>query len=94
MVAAFREGLAVQREGEDGRQWFRRAYVHASRLIDRGTPGSREYTPERLVRARACVLGALGCERERVNEDLTWVLVHGDDAQRRVAVRILEQLGS
>jgi hypothetical protein len=94
MRAAFEEGLAVQRDGESGRQWFRRAYVHASRVIERGTAGSREYTPERLIRARSCVLGQLDCGRRAVSEDLTWVLVFGDDRERRTAVRLLERLGA
>lgn len=94
MRAAFEEGMAVHREGESGARWFRRAYVHASRLIDRGKAGSREYTPERLIRARACLLGELGCPRSTVSEDLTWVLIYGDDTQRRTAVRLLEQIGT
>ena len=94
MRAAFEEGMAVQREGEPGTRWFRRAYVHASRLIDRGAAGSREYTPERLIRARACLIGELGCSRSTVSEDLTWVLLYGDDNQRRTAVRLLERIGS
>lgn len=94
MRAAFEEGLAVQRDGEPGTEWFRRAYVHASRLIDRGTAGSRESTPERLMRARACLVGELGCPRAAVSEDLTWVLVFGDDGQRRMAVRLLERIGA
>ena len=94
MRAAFEEGLAVQRDGESGRQWFRRAYVHASRVIERGTAGSRKYTPERLIRARSCVLGQLDCGRRAVSEDLTWVLVFGDDRERRTAVRLLERLGA
>ena len=94
MRAAFEEGLAVQRDGESGRQWFRRAYVHASRVIERGNAGSRQYTPERLIRARSCVLGQLDCPRRSVSEDLTWVLVFGDDRERRTAVRLLERLGA
>ncbi|MDF2773954.1 MAG: hypothetical protein K0S86_3451 [Geminicoccaceae bacterium] len=94
MRAAFEEAMAVRREGESGARWFRRAYVHASRLIDRGKAGSREYTPERLIRARACLLGELDCPRTTVSEDLTWVLVYGDDAQRRTAVRLLERIGT
>ena len=94
MQAAFRRGLAVQRDGQAGTSWFRRAYVHASRIIDRGAAGSREYTPERLVRARSCVLGQLDCPRTTMTEDLTWVLVFGDDAQRRTAVRLLERIGA
>jgi hypothetical protein len=94
MRAAFEEGMAVQRDGESGQRWFRRAYVHASRVIERGTAGSREYTPERLIRARACLVGQLDCARSTVSEDLTWVLVFGDDAQRRTAVRLLERLGA
>ena len=93
MRAAFAEGMAVQRDGESGAKWFRRAYVHASRIIERGTAGSREYTPERLVRARSCLLGQLECPRAAVSEDLTWVLVFGDGAQRRTAVRLLERIG-
>ena len=92
--AAFEEGMAVRREGEKGAQWFRRAYVHATRLIERGTAGSREYTPERLLRARACLIGELECPRSSVSEDLTWVLVYGDDTQRRTAVRLLERIGT
>jgi hypothetical protein len=92
MRAAFEEGLAVQRDGESGAAWFKRAYVHATRVIERGTAGSREYTPERLVRARACVLGKLDCPRGSVAEDLTWVLAFGDDSQRRTAVRLLERI--
>jgi len=94
MRAAFAEGMAVQRDGESGKPWFRRAYVHASRVIERGTAGSREYTPERLLRARACVIGQLDCPRTTVSEDLTWVLVFGDNAQRRTAVRLLERIGA
>lgn len=94
MRAAFEEGMAVRREGESGTRWFRRAYVHASRLIERGTAGSREYTPERLLRARACLIGELGCPSTTVSEDLTWVLVYGDDTQRRTAVRLLERIGT
>ena len=94
MRAAFAEGLAVQRDGESGTAWFRRAYVHATHIIERGNAGSREYTPERLVRARSCVLGQLECPRTAVSEDLTWVLVFGDDAQRRTAVRLLERIGA
>ena len=94
MRAAFEEGLAVQRDGESGATWFRRAYVHASRVIERGPAGSREYTPERLVRARSCILGQLDCPRSKMSEDLTWVLVFGDDAQRRTAVRLLERMGA
>ena len=94
MRAAFAKAMAVQRDGESGTAWFRSAYVHATRIIDRGTAGSREYTPERLVRARSCVLGQLDCPRSTVSEDLTWVLVFGDDAQRRTAVRLLERIGA
>jgi hypothetical protein len=94
MRAAFAQGLAAQRSGQKGSAWFRRAYVHATRLIERGQPGSKEYTPERLIRARACVLGELQCPRAAVSEDLTWVLVFGDDAQRRTAVRLLERIGA
>lgn len=94
MRAAFEEGMAVERDGESGTKWFRRAYVHATRVIERGTAGSREYTPERLVRARACLVGRLDCARTTVSEDLTWVLVFGDDAQRRLAVRLLERIGA
>jgi len=47
-----------------------------------------------LIRARACVLGKLQCPRAAVSEDLTWVLVFGDDAQRRTAVRLLERIGA
>jgi hypothetical protein len=86
--------MAVQRDGESGKAWFRRAYVHASRVIERGTAGSREYTPERLLRARACLIGQLDCPRSTVSEDLTWVLVFGDDVQRRLAVRLLERMGA
>ena len=92
MRAAFEEGLAVQRDGESGAAWFKRAYVHATHVIERGTAGSREYTPERLVRARSCVLGKLDCPRGSVAEDLTWVLAFGDDSQRRTAVRLLERI--
>ena len=94
MRAAFAEGMAVERDGESGKPWFRRAYVHASRVIERGSAGSREYTPERLLRARACLVGQLDCPRATVSEDLTWVLVFGDDAQRRTAVRLLERIGA
>jgi hypothetical protein len=94
MRAAFARGLAVQRDGESGTVWFRRAYVHATRIIERGRAGSREYTPERLVRARSCLLGQLDCPRSTVSEDLTWVLVFGDDSQRRTAVRLLERIGA
>ena len=94
MRAAFEEGLAVQRDGESGTTWFRRAYVHATRVIERGRAGSREYTPERLIRARSCLLGQLDCPRSTMSEDLTWVLVFGDDAQRRTAVRLLERIGA
>ncbi|HUQ82732.1 MAG TPA: hypothetical protein VM076_16395 [Gemmatimonadaceae bacterium] len=94
MRAAFEEGMAVQRDGESGKPWFRRAYLHASRVIEHGTAGSREYTPERLLRARACLIGELDCPRTKVSEDLTWVLVFGDDAQRRAAVRLLERIGA
>ena len=94
MRAAFAEGLAVQRDGESGATWFRRAYVHATRVIERGSAGSREYTPERLIRARSCLLGRLDCPRSTMSEDLTWVLVFGDDAQRRTAVRLLERIGA
>jgi hypothetical protein len=94
MRAAFEEGMAVQRDGESGKPWFRRAYVHASRVIERGGAGSREYTPERLLRARACLVGHLDCPRATVSEDLTWVLAFGDAAQRRAAMRLLERIGA
>ena len=94
MRTAFEQGLAARRSGQKGSTLFRRAYVHATRIIDRGGPGSREYTAERLIRARSCVLGDLQCPRAAVSEDLTWVLVFGDDAQRRTAVRLLERIGA
>jgi hypothetical protein len=47
---------------------FRRAYVHASRVIEHGGAGSREYMPERLLRARACLVGQLGCPATAVSE--------------------------
>jgi len=94
MRAAFAQGLAVRRGGQKGSASFRRAYVHATRIIERGSAGSREYTSERLIRARSCVLGDLQCPRAAVSEDLTWVLVFGDDAQRRTAVRLLERIGA
>jgi len=94
MRAAFEEGLAVQRDGESGSRWFRSAYVHATRVIERGSAGSRQYTPERLLRTRACIIGQLDCPRATMSEDLTWVLVFGDDAQRRTAVRLLERIGA
>ena len=86
--------MAVQRDGQSGKPWFRRAYVHASRVIERGGAGSREYTPERLLRARACLVGQLDCPRATVSEDLTWVLVFGDGAQRRAAMRLLDRIGA
>ena len=94
MRAAFEEGMAVQRDGQSGKPWFRRAYVHASRVIEHGGAGSREYMPERLLRARACLVGQLGCPATAVSEDLTWVLVFGDVAQRRAAMRLLERVGA
>jgi len=94
MRAAFTQGLVVQRSGQKGTAWFRRAYVHATRIIERGEAGSRDFTAERLIRARSCVLGGLQCPRAAVSEDLTWVLVFGDDAQRRTAVRLLERIGA
>jgi len=94
MRAAFEEGMATQRGGKPAGRWFRSAYIHATRVIERGTAGSREYTPERLLRARACLIGQLDCPRGTVSEDLTWVLIFGDDAQRRTAVRLLERLGA
>jgi hypothetical protein len=94
MRAAFEEGMAVQRDGQSGKPWFRRAYVHASRVIERGGAGSREYTPERLLRARACLVGQLDCPAIAVSEDLTWVLVFGDTAQRRTAMRLLDRIGA
>ena len=94
MRADFAQGLTLQRKGQKGTASFRRAYVHATRIIERGSAGSREYTPERLVRARSCLLGQLECPRSAVSEDLTWVLVFGDDAQRRTAVRLLERIGA
>lgn len=94
MRADFSQGLALQRKGQKGTASFRRAYVHATRIIERGSAGSREYTPERLLRARSCLLGQLECPRSAVSEDLTWVLVFGDDAQRRMAVRLLERMGA
>ena len=94
MRAAFEEGMAVQRDGQPGKPWFRRAYVHATRVIEHGGAGSREYMPERLLRARACLVGQLGCPATAVSEDLTWVLVFGDAAQRRTAMRLLDRIGA
>jgi len=94
MRTAFEQGLAARRSGQKGSAQFRRAYVHATRIIDRGGAGSRENTAERLIRARACVLGDLQCPRAAVSEDLTWVLVFGDDAQRRTEVRLVERIGA
>lgn len=93
MTATFDSALAARRTGENAQPLFRRAHAHASHLIDRAPPGSRAQALERLVRARACVLGGLGCRRTSVSEDLTWVLLQGDAAQRRIAVRMLERLG-
>ena len=63
-------------------------------MIEHGGAGSREYTPERLLRARACLVGQLGCPAIAVSEDLTWVLVFGDAAQRRTAMRLLDRIGA
>jgi hypothetical protein len=93
MFAALREGIVRERDGRSGERYFRRAYRQASLRIEHGTPGSRDLTPERLVRARACMLGGLDCPRQEIDEDLTWVLIHGDDVERRLAVRLLDELG-
>ena len=93
MFAAFRTGVAKEREGEPSARFFRRAHALASALIERGPPGARALVPMHLVRARACVLGRLECEEREVTEDLTWVLVRGDGAERRLARRMLEGEG-
>ena len=94
MRAAFEEGMAVQRDGESGR---RGSVVRTStrRASSSAAPPGAASTRRSDWFARAsCLLGQLDCPRATVSEDLTWVLVFGDDAQRRTAVRLLERIGA
>ena len=48
--------------------------------------------PMHYIRARACNVPMLHCDRRQVIEDYTWVRAHGTVAQREEARRALDTL--
>jgi len=78
--------------GAELTRWADTARARASRVLESGPAGSRVLAPMHYIRARACGVPMMHCDRRQVIEDYTWVRVHGTLAQREEARRALDTL--
>jgi hypothetical protein len=78
--------------GAELARWADTARARASRALESGPAGSRMLAPMHYIRARACNVPMLHCDRRQVIEDYTWVRAHGTVAQREEARRALDTL--
>ncbi|HEV8216725.1 MAG TPA: hypothetical protein VGP95_12845 [Gemmatimonadaceae bacterium] len=78
--------------GAELTRWADTARARASRVLESGPAGSRMLAPMHYIRARACGVPMMHCDRHQVIEDYTWVRVHGTLAQREEARRALDTL--
>ena len=78
--------------GAELTRWADTARARASRVLESGAAGSRVLAPMHYIRARACGVPMMHCDRRQVIEDYTWVRVHGTLAQREEARRALDTL--
>jgi hypothetical protein len=60
--------------------------------LETGSAGARALAPMHYIRARACGVPMIHCDRREVIEDYTWVRAHGTLAQREEARRALDTL--
>jgi hypothetical protein len=78
--------------GAELARWADTARARASRALESGPAGSRMLAPMHYIRARACDVPMMHCDRRQVIEDYTWVRAHGTVAQREEARRALDTL--
>jgi hypothetical protein len=78
--------------GAELTRWADTARARASRVLESGNAGSRALAPMHYIRARACNVPMIHCDRRQVIEDYTWVRAHGTLAQREEARRALDTL--
>jgi len=78
--------------GAELTRWADTARARASRVLESGSAGSRVLAPMHYIRARACGVPMMQCDRRQVIEDYTWVRAHGTLAQREEARRALDTL--
>jgi hypothetical protein len=89
-VEAFRR--LARASGAELTRWADTARARASRVLDSGPAGSRVLAPMHYIRARACGVPMMHCDRHQVIDDYSWVRVHGTLAQREEARRALDTL--
>jgi hypothetical protein len=89
-VEAFRR--LAHASGVELTRWADTARARASRVLESGPAGSRVLAPMHYIRARACGVPMLHCDRHRVIDDYSWVRAHGTLAQREEARRALDTL--
>ncbi len=78
--------------GAELTRWADTARARASRVLESRPAGSRMLAPMHYIRARACGVPMLHCNRQQVIDDYTWVRAHGTLAQREEARRALDTL--
>jgi hypothetical protein len=78
--------------GAELTRWADTARARASRVLESGSAGARALAPMHYIRARACNVPMIHCDRRQVIEDYTWVRAHGTLAQREEARRALDTL--
>jgi hypothetical protein len=89
-VDAFRR--LAHASGAELTRWADTARARASRVLDSGPAGSRVLAPMHYIRARACGVPLIHCDRHQVIDDYSWVRAHGTLAQREEARRALDTL--
>ena len=89
-VEAFRR--LAHASGAELTRWADTARARASRVLESGPAGSRVLAPMHYIRARACGVPMIHCDRRQVIDDYTWVRAHGTLAQREEARRALDTL--
>jgi hypothetical protein len=78
--------------GAELTRWADTARARASRVLESGSAGARALAPMHYIRARACGVPMIHCDRRQVIEDYTWVRAHGTLPQREEARRALDTL--
>jgi hypothetical protein len=78
--------------GAELTRWADTARARASRVLESGSAGARALAPMHYIRARACGVPMIRCDRRQVIEDYTWVRAHGTLPQREEARRALDTL--
>jgi len=84
--------LLAHASGVELTRWADTARARASRVLESGPAGSRVLAPMHYIRARACGVPMLHCDRHQVIDDYSWVRAHGTLAQREEARRALDTL--